>query len=1617
MARVAPATAHSARPQTQPAPSLRRASTTSSHRQSARSSSSSSSPSASGGTVSQHQSRIPVASYRLRTPPASTAASSVAGHPSSPQQTDTHQSCASYYSLESFAGTTTPAHTSCCSSTQGTSVTHADSEPPSRRSLGSNEAIKSPVRLERRSIDAVKSPASSVASASTHTQQRLSRHGSHRRATSSSSSASVRTVRISGPVFREASTGVHPTRQVWQDQKRSSLEGLQLSPPSSSGCSATREEESALSPTLAPPPAFFGSARPRVLSTAHEAEDESELALRDESPPCPAYQSEAQLGVHASQPKVDMLPHTPKERLSPMELQSRFSHSPGPDRGLRNLGAGHEAAGTAATSRGPSRGVAQLLRKPFALVQSASRPASPAVDREASCPSPALSTSGKGHRVLRNYHLNNVKQTDSPLRADAQVGVSTASSYASHSDKQRNSRQTFGDSNSSADPHPTESKGSTGGGSLRSVLHKTSRQLRQRLGSRPPQHCQGSPPPVPRRSGDLNLPLPPKASWDAPTEASPLQHGIRPRSRPSLASLGKRPIRPLPGASRVRTVEGSDKENAAPQSVDANGDIDQPRALRWEARHRLFSLKPQLKCSHPVDGSGGGPDVGPRLPLGPRTAESANIPRESWVDMSRDVIHDGRSATNGTSVPKKSSWGFPWRFGQKWRNAKATQVASDPSQSASRRSPPRLPPLPSSSSFALQDLRMTPFLGDGAAASDPSKPKSPPQKSLLLPTIQGNSGLQGRPIAGLPRRSDEGPSSQQPVQSKSPTHALPPLPEKARTPGVRIGTMRRNVNRLSTIASPPPSLPVVTEASPSPTRSRRNTPSRKVRSPTGLARIPRPTDSLPVPPRRLSRARAISGSAALSSKPSLSSLSSRSGGTPGGELDFDRDFTKTSARSVTTIGSSILFSDVELALNRLLTEQQVKAERERALRELTRQAQKLLSPASAKSTGAKDRDAEWQDQEEHASESPAPAPATAIADDTTVYTTTMRSAEKQLAAVLVRYLRASDMSSRSIRAGNGDSQSSMLNDAADTSDLGDLTAVTEKLQQIVNQFKSTPSSTPSRRSRGQLSPKLLRTPERSRHSRHASTSASRQSQLMLTPENWRRGEARRHRRHRSSAMGSSIGHSLMSYCSTAASSSAGDLTSLLETMMDTSDGEGLEHSDHGQPDVITFAPSVQPMSPSTARKRKESESEEFSSHSLMTPLQESVLVFGQPDPGSAGSQAASGSAPSHKPSTTPLRSILRFYADTEPDWHDEEPGNGSPVSKRKAALREGVHAVTDTPVGASTRVPIRTPRSSRTDRRNGPSSPLRRTTTRLQDSATRRAMLRAGASATALPSLVAGVQASNSPARGHSPLTSPSQLPSQPHPQYEIIINQLLTSQSSAAEQAVFRNLNWAGQDENTVTNAARSSRYYFTNSFCPLPQTPALQWPLTPPLTDSASRGLGATNGNGHSHLPPAERFDSFGKSHPPSCNLTTRPLGYVVASTAPVIRTAAPQERLHARPLSLSSPTLPAAAHRIAFSPCYPPPPALVITDADVEAKFRKINLSPPTGVTPTASSEFESQSGDSAPATTSTTSSVDVADGLRQCPNVRDASERRCQAAAAPTQRQNTIPEAPSPFKSQT
>lgn len=835
--------------------------------------------------------------------------------------------------------------------------------------------------------------------------------------------------------------------------------------------------------------------------------------------------------------------------------------------------------------------------------------------------------------------------------------------------------------------------------SMHLFSHRTGRTLRERLGSKPP----GTPhpaqklevePAVPPRTGRLSLDRP---NWLTQSAT----HNVSANGTLQQPATPKHDD-PKQGASAfVSPLATFGKEQSVRSGSIGSTLRRRPRLLsktRRRSRQTSTNTQPSANCdlAHQTPAA-------PLIRSGAATMLDSSI-RESWIDISTDVQQEGFTAVNGQDRKQKQSWYLSWKRSRRQEKQSQRSTPSTAGPTGLTGPPPSLPLVPSGQAFfrGASILFASDVSGTDAPPPNSRDPgqqqkvagpatsaKPPPHRSLLLPALQ-EVELKTRPVVALPQRargalkSDMSASAAtaslaKPVGPSESTlkpllmsaASLPSRPALGELPSLprSQGAQQRPVKTTSS------SLPVVKEPCPSPKKQPPAAP--PARSPPLI----RNTDSLPVPPRRLSRAR-ISSEEEL--KPSVSAT--------------ERDMTKTSVRSATTISSSILFSDVEMALNRLLDEQPEGKDAPKKLMPGGNNFDKAALMGAADGLPGLD---DWIDEDDCDSSRA----------NQTFYHESMASAEKRLADALVRYLQASRSPDRSPQAHRALRDvlnfAKVLSPVSHSSDIGDVTAITDKLRNLVTQFRNTPASTPSRRygvtSSTHTSQHHLRTPE---HRRTVGGSPMRKSggspAGMLTPEKWRQDERRRHSRQRSSAVASSIGHSVMSYCSTAMSSSAEDVTSLLETLMDGP-------NEQGGGEVAT---------PASTRKRKESESDGINTSQRlswtvdlprMAMLQESHIVFGMPhaqrmSSATDASADTSGQCGPNEDDATllvpPLQSILRFYETQNPDWHGEAVPQeahlkpNSPDSKRRAVEEEnGTSKVTPVAVqtfdGSPRRIPAK----------------------------------------------------------------------------------------------------------------------------------------------------------------------------------------------------------------------------------------------------------------------------------------------------------------------------------------
>lgn len=865
--------------------------------------------------------------------------------------------------------------------------------------------------------------------------------------------------------------------------------------------------------------------------------------------------------------------------------------------------------------------------------------------------------------------------------------------------------------------------------------------------------------------------------------------------------------------------------------------------------------------------------------------------RSSWVDMESDVILDGRSAVNGLITGRrKNSWKLPWKLVVKWRSTRdiSEQRHSNSAETPVSRAiaPPTLPPL-SPHLFPPRELRLETFLGDGETSPSVRGDHltRPPDRSSSLPLIQEHPDLSLRDIAPLPQR---GVSIN--AKHEAPTHPCVGSPAP-------ISSLQREHSPAHVLRAAPEVAPALPEASASPTKSRRRTPSRAKqvsvrRSPARTVRVPRPTESLPVPPRQKSKSHASSRDVAIASS-QIGLIPSRSADTPSEQNLRSPSIQFSNGSVATTVGSSVLCSDIEIALRHLLTQRGMDSRRDSTLQRLTSQANQTLSmPSTVADPSLKGESGSTNipTLNPHGNASSSPS--------------SMQDAERQLASILIQYLR---LSAQNEQLGTGEDGS-----WAELEELGDVTAVIAKLESVIGHVKEVPPSTSSRRFHPASSPKYLRTPSRYRAYRGEAAHVDSKEQLPLTPDAWRRDELRRYQRPRSSAITSSIGESLLSYCSTAATSSVEDVGSLLDTMLEASEGEGNDL----QEEWLNESQSIE-------RRFGDLEVPAVHTANADQDLAAPVTVL--------ESDRDVKVIVRRQDSSLPLSPSFRFNIEQETDGHCRAEDLRSPPSKRKQREEAMAGSSLHLSPQKSSHRPIRVLSSARKQ----PASPGRRHGPHGKQPYHKPPTLAALSPKQPLAQDFSNTLFS-SPARSQS--TSPSH-GQQSSPTYEVIVNQVLLSQQSSSDCGSSDGLQGARNNSPSATVATWESAVSKDFQHPKHPMSPTY-WPPTPPLTDSAAgRVIGAANNKTDaprvfegSTEPPHQRSDTiWGQSQRPSGDSK-------VESPKP----SPPFLRQRAQLGQLNKSVLRDAELAESFAPSQPcPPPALVVTDADVEAKFKALNL----------------------------------------------------------------------------
>lgn len=828
--------------------------------------------------------------------------------------------------------------------------------------------------------------------------------------------------------------------------------------------------------------------------------------------------------------------------------------------------------------------------------------------------------------------------------------------------------------------------------------------------------------------------------------------------------------------------------------------------------------------------------------------------RSSWIDLADEVHFDGSTAANGKDKASSGSqaWYRGWRPSSKGapREARATLVRPPPSSyravvptapSAAYclREPPPLPvsilrkepvdkPQP-----AHPVVPASQYEGEEGKNGISTSRKPPPARPLLLPTMQTQPG---RPTFD------------------SRTQAYTAIPTTNTVQLGRSESMRRarrsEVSSIATVRQEDVSRP-----SPKRTRTATAQPTltSPLRSPPGrpIAPLPPPPsarrmgDSLPIPPRagsQRARARASTVSSASSMDP------------------FPREL--DAEPTATSIGTSILFADVEMALSRLAVGDAPPRSdaRLRGSKNLTGTPSRL-SPAAAMT----------------------PQPS---AD------------EIQLAAVLARMLcsqtRRSAGPKRSASPSGGIRKLLESVNAADGSHDSqmDTSEATEILSELVARFRNSPMPTPSRSTSRRSGSATLRTPER-RARRPTPGSAAPGSRGSLTPEQWRREESQRF-------SDVTFANSILSYASTPLSSSTEDLTSLIDGMMEASEGEASLSTADTTPGIHIYdGPATHHrLPPSSSRKRKESGS---SANYFLSRAERDQAMSPIPEGGIKSPIQMRGTPHSAASGREAVCAILDLYQ------QQREAGPSPTYSSSRAGSTLRQHNVGSARVPRGSLSPsTRSPHSVRYSRRgqaasirSGSRGSIRRATD--VQSRVRNLDLTRAATRARQDSMASSTRPSTEPDDTFS-ITAPmsagkaAHSRQQPYAQHDVLVYRVET-EATADEEALFRELQHKPQ------------RRLF--------QPPA---PLTPPV--SAKEGT-------------ASKPWMSGKY---ACSVTLTPPDSSDRITADLPPLKASALHHHSRTLHNTHGDTMLSPNGGLFNL-----PSLVITDADVEAKCRSLSTTP--------------------------------------------------------------------------
>lgn len=708
----------------------------------------------------------------------------------------------------------------------------------------------------------------------------------------------------------------------------------------------------------------------------------------------------------------------------------------------------------------------------------------------------------------------------------------------------------------------------------------------------------------------------------------------------------------------IRT-NSSSKSSEKRASTAASGTSPMKKGAHSLRKFRLSRASPKKRPSRP--------------PVAMSAVTRPAMIRDSWIDVAEDVQIDGRTALNGFSEQqqqrgraggdasggltgkRKRTWNLApkskpqqqqqqWQFQPKFNHSLRPLAAQPRPRKASMAddSPPRLP--------SLLLGRMTPIAGQS------------------FDRLAANSDLEHEQENQAPLREeeedhDDADTTVRP-QSPPPSATLRSLrlargvqPHSRAVPhGARqLPTVTgRDITRRSRLHTKPDRFDISFSTIPSVTASTttRSAPAYPLPSLPPSKLQPAQPDTLPVPVPAFAPSRAASTE---SSTPGSASLSRRR------SLEVPENDDRTQM-TMTTIGTSILFTGVDTALHHFI------GQMGRSGSATTREDGFSAARPSSPSPGAVPSDKEMQ-----------------------------------LAAALARYLcnrsdpHRADLLLSALRQESGGGNDGQC-DVSHTSEATDL------LSELVAHYKPTPQQTPRSARRGSTASvassrlsvvdSLLRTPARQRGNqvgvrpRNASPLTTRRAfRYPLSPHGSPGGRSPIRSRRRPGVSSSREGsmrtarsrysQSILSYCSTPMSSSADDLTSLLEGLMETSEGEsGDEVNERGGRGTGV----ADPTASATV------------SAAVETPVARHAADTSAQTPAAyrrANSEAVAAVLDLYQPGNTPARLAKRKEPDVAPQG--VRGAVGSPQRRKPA--------VTPTAVAAAAASPLRNTHQRRRSRR------------------------------------------------------------------------------------------------------------------------------------------------------------------------------------------------------------------------------------------------------------------------------------------------------------------------------